>query len=236
MGKRIISQRRGRSPRHKSLPHRVRSAAKHPLHSNENYSCEIIDIVHCPGHSAPLAMLKHSGNKTSVILAPVGVKIGDKIEVGETAPAQNGNVSSLKNLPEGTIIHNIELRPGDGGKLVRTSGTSARIVTKSETGVVVQMPSKRRKIFKAGCRASVGVVAGGGRKDKPMLKAGKRYHAMKARRKLYPIVSGVSMNAVDHPYGSKGSHTKGRPTQSARNYPPGKKVGKIAPKRTGKKR
>ena len=80
----------------------------------------------------------------------------------------------------------------------------------------------------------IGTIAGGGRTEKPFLKAGTRHFRMKAKNKFYPIVSGISMNAVAHPFGGKGSHTKGRPTQASRNAPPGRKVGSIAPRRTGR--
>ena len=91
-------------------------------------------------------------------------------------------------------------------------------------------------MFLPDCRATIGVIAGSGRKEKPFLKAGTRHYAMKAKNKLYPQVSGTSMNSVDHPFGGSSSATKGRPTQSSRNAPPGRKVGKIAPKRTGRKK
>ena len=85
------------------------------------------------------------------------------------------------------------------------------------------------------CRAAIGTVAGSGRVDKPFIKAGTKFHKMHARNKLYPKVCGVSMNAVDHPFGGSSSHVKGRPTQSPRSAPPGRKVGKVAPKRTGRR-
>jgi large subunit ribosomal protein L2 len=100
----------------------------------------------------------------------------------------------------------------------------------------VQLPSSKTKRFLPDCRATIGIIAGSGRKEKPFLKAGTRHYAMKAKNKLYPSVSGTSMNSVDHPFGGSSSAHKGRPTQAARNAPPGRKVGKIAPKRTGRKK
>ena len=91
-------------------------------------------------------------------------------------------------------------------------------------------------MFLPDCRAAIGIIAGAGRLEKPFLKAGTRFKKMRARNKLYPKVCGISMNAVDHPFGDKCSHIKGRPTLSPRSAPPGRKVGKIAPRRTGKKR
>ena len=96
--------------------------------------------------------------------------------------------------------------------------------------------SGKEKLFSPTCRAGIGVLAGAGRLEKPFLKAGTRSKRMEARNKLYPSVSGVAMNAVDHPFGGSSSNSKGRPTQAPRNAPPGRKVGAIAPRRTGRKR
>jgi len=101
---------------------------------------------------------------------------------------------------------------------------------------MVQLPSSKTKRFLPDCRATIGIIAGSGRKEKPFLKAGKRHYAMKAKNKLWPQVSGSSMNSVDHPFGGSSSASKSGPTQASRNAPPGRKVGKIAPKKTGKKR
>ena len=170
-----------------------------------------------------------------LIQAPEGIKVGDSISNGENAEIKTGNVLPLKNIPEGVAIYNIESSPGDGGKFARSSGAFARIITKMKDNIMVLLPSSKRKVFRPECRATIGVVAGSGRLEKPFLKAGTRYHRMEARNKLYPSVSGTSMNAVCHPFGGSSSHTKGRPTQSSRNAPPGRKVGSIAPRRTGRR-
>ena len=168
--------------------------------------------------------------------SPEKVKVGDVISVGHSNEIKPGNVLLLKDIPEGTLVHNLELRPGDGGKIVRSSGTFARVVAKSEKAVRVVLPSKKEKSFLPDCRASIGVLAGAGRRDKPFLKAGTKMKKMRAKNKLYPRVSGVAMNAVDHPFGGSSSDHKGKPTITGRHAPPGRKVGKIAPRRTGKKR
>ena len=233
MGKRLIQQRRGRGTRRYLSPgHRFKGAAKHPNMEGENV---IIDLIHCPGHSAPLMAVENSTGDFALTIAPLGVKIGDSLKTGGDV-SQSGSVSILKDLPEGTLVYNIESKPGDGGKFVRASGAFARVLSKSDTHVSVELPSKKKKLFPSHCRAAVGVVAGGGRCEKPILKAGTKHFKMKARNKLYPKVSGVAMNAVDHPFGGSQSSHKGRPTQSPRSAPPGRKVGKIAPRRTGRKR
>jgi large subunit ribosomal protein L2 len=168
--------------------------------------------------------------------APEGVRVGDIVEMGEKIEPKKGSIMPLKSIPEGTAIYNIESFPGDGGKFVRSTGGFAKIVTKMQKKIVVQLPSSKTKDFQPECRATIGVIAGSGRKEKPFLKAGTKHYAMKARNKLYPSVSGTSQNAVDHPFGGSSSATKGRPTQASRNAPPGRKVGKIAPTRTGRRK
>ncbi len=233
MGKNLISQRRGRgSSTYRVSSHRFQGEVKHPALNSPG---TVTDILHCAGHSAPLLEVATPSGETALAIAPEGMKVGDEIIFG-TEEVREGNVLALRDIPEGTPIHNLEIHPGDGGKLVRTSGVFARIVAKTEQGVQVTLPSKKEKVLNPACRAAIGVVAGSGRLEKPFMKAGTRYHKMAARNKLYPRVSGISMNAVDHPFGGKGSHTKGRPTQSPRNAPPGRKVGKIAPRRTGRRK
>lgn len=233
MGKNLISQRRGRgSLTYRAASHRFQGEVKHP---ELNTAGTVVDILHCAGHSAPLLEIATLSGHTALAIAPEGMKVGDEISFG-AEEIKEGNVLQLKDIPEGTSIHNIEIHPGDGGKLVRSSGVFAKIVAKTEQGVQVKLPSKKDKLLNPACRAAIGIVAGSGRLEKPFMKAGTMYHRMAARNKLYPHVCGISMNAVDHPFGGKCSHIKGRPTQSSRSAPPGRKVGKIAPRRTGRRK
>lgn len=234
MGKRLIQQRRGRGTlTYRSPSFRFKGEVKH---HNLETSGRVTDLVHCAGHTAPLMKVAYLSGEEVLNLAPEGVKIGDEIAIGRDAEIKEGNVLPLKNIPEGTLVHNIELSPGDGGKLVRSSGTFAKIVAKTDKSVRIILPSKKEKMFIPECRAAVGIVAGAGRLEKPFLKAGTRSKKMRARNKLYPIVSGVAMNSVDHPFGGSSSNSKGRPTLSARSAPPGRKVGMVAPRRTGRKK
>lgn len=233
MGKRIIQQRRGRGTKTYTAPSfRYKGVVKHLDYEAEGV---VMELLKCPGHSAPLMVVSYDNGGTVLNFAPIGIKVGDLVQVGNSENVEKGNVLSLKDIPEGTLVHNIEARPGDGGKFVRGSGTFARVVAKTDKGVRIKLPSKKEKTFLPNCRASVGVVAGSGRVEKPLLKAGKMYFKMKAKNKLYPKVGGVNMNAVDHPFGGSSSHVKGRPTQSPRSAVPGRKVGKIAPRRTGRR-
>lgn len=230
MGKNLIQQRRGRgvSLTYTSPGHRFKGSAELPKEGGR-----VIDLINCPGHSSPLMALE---GREKLAIAPVGIRVGEQISVGENSEIRSGNVLRLRDIPEGTPVYNIEHNPGDGGRFVRASGTFAKIVAKTANAVVIKLPSKKEKNFHPECRAAIGIVAGAGRSEKPFLKAGKRYHKMHARNRLYPSVSGTSMNAVDHPFGGSSSHTKGRPTIAPKNAPPGRKVGKLRPRRTGKKK
>ncbi len=236
MGKNLIQQARGKGgPRYRAPSFRYAGTTKYISYQNAPLSGKIIELVHSQGHSAPLAKVEYDNGLMSLLQAPEGVRTGDKVEMGENVEVKKGNVMPLKSIPEGVAIYNIESFPGDGGKFVKTSGGFAKIITKMADSIVVEMPSSKRRNFLPNCRATIGVIAGSGRKEKPFLKAGSKYFAMKAKNKLWPIVSGTSMNAVDHPFGAS-RVSKGGPTQSSRNSPPGRKVGKIAPRRTGRKR
>ena len=238
MGKNLIQQARGKgSPRYRAPSFRYRGSAKHKSYDLESsFNGKIIDFVHCPGHSAPLAQVEFEDGELALMIAPEGSKVGQPIVVGTDASIELGNTLSLSQIPEGTFIYNIESVPGDGGKFCRASGTFAKVANLSQDKVVVVLPSKKKKLFNPKCRATIGVVAAGGRLEKPIVKAGKKHHMMKARNKLYPIVSGSAMNAVDHPFGNKRSSRKSKAKPAPHNAPPGRKVGMIRPRHTGRNR
>ncbi|MBM4240133.1 MAG: 50S ribosomal protein L2 [Euryarchaeota archaeon] len=241
MGKRLKTQRRGRgTPTYKSASHRFKGKIAYRSYDKiekEGYlKGKVQDIIHDPGRSAPLAQVKYENGEKSLILAPESIKINDEIVCGISAPIKAGNSLPLAEIPEGTPIYNLENNPGDGGKLVRSSGTYASLITHDVDKAVVELPSGELKAFNPFCRATVGVVAGGGRKEKPFLKAGKKHHALKAKGKKSVTVRGVAMNAVNHPHGGGNRQHPGRPTTISRHAPPGRKVGSIAARRTGKRR
>jgi large subunit ribosomal protein L2 len=235
MGKNLIQQRRGKGSIYRAPSFKYKGRASHNKLNSGSVEGIIMDLVHCPGHSAPLARVKFP-DETVLMLAPEGVKVGDVVATGKVAEPSSGCVMTLEDIPEGTAIFNVETQPGDGGKLVRASGTFATVLAKLNNKVLVELPSKKVKELNARCRASVGRVAGGGRLERPFVKAGNKFRARRARRKLYPIVNGVSMNAVDHPHGGSKSSHKGRPTIAPKNAPPGRKVGMLRPRRTGRKK
>lgn len=241
MGKRIIQQRRGRgTSTYRS--HSFRYAGKtsyNTYNKDEVVVGEIIDIVHSKGHSAPLLKVRYETGKEALIPSFEGAFIGKKIEVNQMEKVNRseikpGNAYLLKNIPEGTNIYNIELTPGDSGKLVKSGGSFATVVSHFKGMTKIVLPSKKEKMISSKCRAFVGEIGGGGRTEKPFLKAGLKFMEMKKKNKLYPKVSGVAMSAVDHPFGSTRSLRKGRPTIAPHNAPPGRKVGMLRPRHTGR--
>jgi len=146
-----------------------------------------------------------------------------------------GNVLPVSQCPEGTIICNIEEKVGDRGALARTSGNYATIIGHSpeENKTRIRLPSGAKKTVSGDARATIGIVAGGGRIDKPLLKAGRAYHKYKAKRYNWPRTRGVAMNPVDHPHGGGNHQHIGKASTIARSAVPGQKVGLIAARRTG---
>ena len=228
MGKRIISQARG----HGSLSYRVRKKAyqykiKYPMSEGE---AEILDILHSPAHTAPLMKMK-VGQEIFYNPAFNGAIVGQKIMIN--GPAQQGNILMLKNVPPGIQVYNLENNPGDGGKMIRTAGSSATVFKKHEHNkIALVMPTKKEIILSGDCRVTLGVIDGEGRILKPFIKAGPMFYKMKTRNKLWPRTSAVKMNAIDHPFGSgRGKRIKSKIAK--RNAPPGARVGHIRPRRTG---
>ncbi|MDI9437380.1 MAG: 50S ribosomal protein L2 [Euryarchaeota archaeon] len=241
MGKRLIIQRRGRgTPTYRSASHRFKGKIAYRYYDDvEKEGClvgRVADIMHDPGRSAPVALVKFENGEKQFILAPESIQIDDEIACGISAPISPGNSLPLGQIPEGTPVYNLERHPGDGGKFVRSSGTHASLITHDVGKAIVELPSGELKAFNPQCRATIGVVAGGGRREKPFLKAGNKFYAAKAKGKKNVSVRGVAMNAVDHPHGGGNRQHPGRPTTVSRHAPPGRKVGSIAARRTGKRR
>jgi len=231
MGKRIISQARG----HGSLSYRVRKKAyqhkiKYPMSEGE---AEILDLIHSAGHSAPLIKIK-AGDEIFYNPAFNGAFVGQKITINKDT--NQGSIAFLRNIPVTSNIYNIEINPGDGGKMMRVGGTSAIVFKKHDNNKIsILMPSKKEIIISGDCRATIGTIAGQGRLLKPFIKAGPMHYKMKARNKLWPRTSAIKVNAVDHPFGSgRGKRPKSKIAK--RNAPPGTRVGHIRPSRTGRRK
>ncbi|EZG44114.1 putative 60S ribosomal protein L8/L2 [Gregarina niphandrodes] len=200
----------------------------------------VTDIVHDSGRGAPLAKvafrspIKYQTEK-QLFPAVEGMYTGQSIYCGVRANLVPGNVLPLGKFPEGAVACNIERHFGDRGAIARAAGTYSIIVGHSEDGVKtrIRMPSGAKRSIRSNCRAQVGLIAGGGITDKPLLKAGAAYHKYKAKRKCWPRVRGVAMNPVDHPHGGGNHQHIGHPSTVSRHAPAGQKVGLIAARRTG---
>jgi len=247
MGRVIRGQRKGAGSVFRAHQHKRKGAAK--LRSldyaerNGYIKGVIKDIIHDPGRGAPLAVVVFRDPykfklRKELFIATEGMHTGQFIYCGKKATLQIGNILPVGVMPEGTIICNVEEKSGDRGKLARTSGGYATVVTHNkDTGVTrVKLPSGIKKVIPSFNRASVGIVAGGGRIDKPLLKAGRAYHKYKVKRNCWPKVRGVCMNPVEHPHGGGNHQHIGFPSTVRRDTSAGRKVGLIAARRTGRVR
>jgi len=246
MGRVIRGQRKGRGSVFKSHTRTRKGAAKlRVLDFGERIGFVkgvVKDIIHDPGRGAPLVQAHfHNAKKFKIdkelFPAVEGTYTGQFIYCGAKAQLVVGNTMPLKSMPEGTVISNVEVRPGDRGVIARCSGDYAAIIAHDvdKARSKIRLPSGSKKWVQNTCRATVGIVAGGGRMDKPMLKAGRAYHKYRVKRNCWPKVRGVAMNPVEHPHGGGNHQHVGHPTTSARACVPGQKVGLIAARRTGQK-
>jgi large subunit ribosomal protein L2 len=192
-------------------------------------SGEIVAFEHDPGRTSPVAHVRLQSGQVVRILAPAGVSVSGRVNLNG-GEATMGSVLPLNMIPEGTRVCNIEMQPGDGGKLVRTAGTSALIVLHAEA-TKVQLPSGAYKDLNPLCRATVGMIGGSGRPEKPFGKAGAKFHAYESRAKEHLKVRGVAMNPVNHPHGGGAHQHIGRHSTVKKGAWPGRKVGRIAPRK-----
>ncbi len=231
MGKRIIQQRRGKGGHvYKTREKAGKFRPGYLVNMSGEFEC--VKLTASVGHSVPIAKFVNKTGKMFENFAVNLLYVGQKIVVDGK---KDGDIARLGDLKNGTMVFNIEHNPKDGGKFVRTGGNFGTVMAKEGDVVKVMMPSKRTKKFGVNCRVTIGRTAGGGRMDKPILKAGKKFYIMKAKSKLWPRTSPVKMNAIDHPFGSgRGKRIKSKIAK--RNASPGKKVGLIRPRRTGRKK
>lgn len=227
MGKRPVIRARGKGgPRYRAPSHRFTAKYDYPFFTTEKITGKVVDILDAVERYAPLALIEFENGIKWYQIAPEGLKTGDIITINGEPTL--GSVLMLKDIPEGTKVYGIENYPGSGPKFCRAPGSFGVIVGKSENFVKVLLPSQKVVELDPRCRASIGVPAGYGHHEKPFLKAGKKYYAMKARNKKWPIVSPTKMNAVDHPWGGKSKRPKISKQVSARAP---LKVGSVGKKR-----
>jgi len=238
LGKRILQRRRGKA----GIQFRSRTRGKiapsrYPrIDAGSEGTARVTAILDERGRSAPLMQLRYGLGQFTYVPAVAGLAVGSEVSMGAGASPAGGNILPLSSIPEGTRVCNIELRPGDGGRLVRASGLSAILFSKANGRAMLKLPSGKNILVDEGGRGTVGEVAGGGRREKPFLTAGARHHAMRASGKVYPRMRGVAMAVVYHPFGGGRHQHPGKSTSTSRNAPPGRKVGLIAPRKTGRKR
>ncbi|XP_015910094.1 large ribosomal subunit protein uL2 [Parasteatoda tepidariorum] len=245
MGRVIRSQRKGAGTTFKSHTKHRKGAPKLravDFAERHGYIKGIVkEIIHDPGRGAPLAVVVFRDpyrykQKKELFIAAEGMYTGQFIYCGRKAFLQVGNVLPVGGMPEGTIICNLEEKSGDRGRLARGSGNYATVISHNPDAkkTRVKLPSGAKKILPSSNRAMVGIVAGGGRIDKPILKAGRAYHKYKAKRNSWPKVRGVAMNPVEHPHGGGNHQHIGKASTVRRDASAGRKVGLIAARRTGR--
>eukprot|EP00754_Rhynchopus_humris_P020650 Rhum_TRINITY_DN14708_c0_g1::Rhum_TRINITY_DN14708_c0_g1_i1::g.111438::m.111438/K02938/RP-L8e, RPL8; large subunit ribosomal protein L8e len=247
MGKCILNQRKGAGSIFTAHTHKRKGAAKlRPLDFGERRGFvkgTVREIVHDSGRGAPVALVQFRHpykykRLTFRMLAIEGMQTGQFLYCGKRAELAIGNCLPLKMVPEGSIISSIELKTGDRGALARASGEYGIVIAQlpEQQKTRVKLPSGEKKSISWNCRAMVGIIAGGGRTEKPLLKAGAAHFAAKAKRKCWPTIRGCARNPVEHPHGGGNHQHVGHPTTVQRASVPGQKSGLIAARRTGRHR
>jgi large subunit ribosomal protein L8e len=197
-------------------------------------------IIHDSGRGAPLAKVAFRDPykykiREEIFIANEGVYTGQFISAGKNASLNIGNVLPLGAVPEGTIVSNVEEKAGDRGALARTSGNYVIVIghNPDENKTRIRLPSGAKKVVSSDARGVIGVIAGGGRTDKPLLKAGRAFHKYRVKRNSWPKTRGVAMNPVDHPHGGGNHQHIGKASTISRDAVAGQKIGLIAARRTG---
>ena len=162
----------------------------------DNVIATVIGIEYDPNRSANIALIEYEDGEKAYILAPIGLTDGDKVISGDKADIKPGNCMKIESIPVGTMIHNIELNPGQGGKLVRAAGQEAQLMAKEGKYAHVRLPSGEMRLIMAVCRATIGTVGNSDHENVKIGKAGRSRHMGKR-----PEVRGSVMNPVDHPHG-----------------------------------
>ncbi len=175
----------------------------------ENIPAKVASVDYDPNRSALIALLHYRDGEKRFILAPQGIKVGDVVSTSDEPPFQIGSCMKLKFMPIGSVIHNIELSPGKGAKLVRSAGLSAQLLGRANGYATVRMPSGEVRMIHENCRATFGIVSNAEHNLRVLGKAG-RARWMGIR----PTVRGVHMNPVDHPHGGGEGRGKGNHPQS----------------------
>jgi large subunit ribosomal protein L2 len=170
----------------------------------ENIPARVDTVEYDPNRSAHIALLQYADGEKRYILAPVGLKVGDRVLTGPESDIKPGNCLKLANLPLGTVVHNIEMRPGKGGQLARSAGTSAQLIAREGKYATLRMPSGEMRMISVQCKATIGQVGNIDHENVSFGKAGRTRWTGKR-----PHVRGVAMNPVDHPMGGGEGRSSG---------------------------
>ena len=167
----------------------------------------VLTIEYDPNRSSHIALVEYEDGEKRYILAPVGLKVGDKVEEGAQADIKVGNALKLKDIPTGTVVHNVELYPGRGGQLARAAGNSAQLMAKENGFALLRLPSGELRNVSAECKATIGTGGNTDHENVKLGKAGRTRHLG-----IRPTVRGSVMNPNDHPHGGgEGKSPIGRP-------------------------
>lgn len=205
--------------RHRGGGHKRRYRLVDFRRTKEGIPARVASIEYDPNRSARLALLVYADGEKCYIIAPEGLRAGDQVLAGETADIKAGNSLQLMNIPVGTLVHSIELKPEGGAKMVRSAGCSAQLVAKEGNYALLRLPSGELRNVRKECRATIGSVGNAQHENIKVGKAGRtRWKGVR------PTVRGMAMNPVDHPHGggegrAKGNHPVtpwGKPTKGAR--------------------
>jgi large subunit ribosomal protein L2 len=205
--------------RHRGGGHKRRYRIIDFKRDKEGVKARVAALEYDPNRSARLALLHYADGEKCYILAPLGLRVGDTVEAGAGADIKPGNSMPLLSMPLGTMVHNVELRPGRGGQLGRGAGTAIQLMAKEGKDALLKLPSGELRLVQGTCRATIGQV---GNMDWANIKIGKAGRSRWLGRR--PKVRGIAMNPVDHPHGggegrSKGNHPQspwGQPTKGYR--------------------
>jgi large subunit ribosomal protein L2 len=237
LGKQIRVQRRGKGGSvFRARSFRRIAPVKLPIRDEKQPTLNgvVKEIMHEAARGTPLALVEFGDGSMCCLAAPEGLALNQGITIGDGAAPNVGNVLSLQRMAEGTMVCNVELHPGDGGRLARASGTFCMVVAHTPQGTELRLPSGKSVYMNDRCRAMIGVVAAAGRTEKPFLKAGSAWKLMRSRGRVWPTTKGQKMISASHPHGGGRHKHAGKPTTVGRNTPPGRKVGMIAARQTGR--
>lgn len=192
--------------RHRGGGHKRRYRIIDFKRGKHDISSVVETIEYDPNRSANIALLKYTDGERRYILAPVGLKVGDRVEAGESVDIRPGNAMPLQKVPLGSFVHNIEMKPGKGGQIARGAGAAAQLMARERGYAILRLPSKEVRMVPQECFATIGQVGNTEHENITLGKAGKSRH--RGRR---PSVRGVAMNPVDHPHGGgEGKSSGGR--------------------------